>query len=331
MITHPQELHVVVLKGGPSAEREVSLQSGAAIAAALRRLGYIVSELEVPNLLPAGHSPDLQLADNVDIVFIALHGTFGEDGQLQQILEDKGLLYTGCDVESSRRCMDKIASKQLFLEADIPTPKYQVLSADRPRLRGDVAAASTTQARQVSLAFPLVVKPAAQGSSVGVQIVDQADQLEAAINNAFRFGDKVIIEEFIAGREITVGILGETALPIVEICPKKGFYDYPHKYTRGATEYICPASLDAETAGRTTAWAHRAFVALGCRDFGRIDIRLRKDGQPFILEINTLPGMTETSLFPKAAATAGMGFDGLCSKIIELAMERRTTTAPIKR
>lgn len=295
-------LHIAVLMGGLSAERDVSLRSGAACAAALRRLGHFVWEVDV-------RGPDFEMPQETDVAFLALHGAFGEDGQVQRILEARGMPFTGCDAESSRACMDKVISKQIMVDAGIPTPAYEILMAGGPR--------------HLLLDFPVVIKPAAQGSSIGVRIVSRAEELNAAVDEALRYGSCVLVEEFVAGRELTVGILDDDTLPIVEIRPKAGFYDYRNKYTQGATEYLCPAPLDGATEERVRAWALRSFEGLGCRDFARVDVRLSEDGGPMILEINTLPGMTQTSLFPKAAMAAGISFDQLCGRMIELALRRR--------
>ncbi len=293
---------VAVLMGGPSAERAVSLRSGEACSAALRRVGHTVTEVDVK-------SDDFALPSGTDVAFIALHGTFGEDGQVQAILEQRGVAYTGCGVEASRVCFDKLLTKQALLEGNIPTPAYEIL------LKG--------RTRRLLLEYPIVVKPTAQGSSVGVHVVERFDRLDKALDDTFQFGDKALVEEFIAGRELTVGILDNTALPIVEIRPKDGFYDYQNKYTKGATEYFCPAPLDGTITERVCRLSEQAFELLGCRDYARIDWRLRDDGRPFCLELNTLPGMTETSLFPKAAAAAGIEFDQLCDRMVAMAIQRR--------
>ncbi|MBM3889614.1 MAG: D-alanine--D-alanine ligase [Verrucomicrobia bacterium] len=304
-----RQTKVAVLKGGPSAEREVSLRSGAACAAALRRAGWDVYEVDV-------RGPNFRLRPGTTVVFLALHGTFGEDGEVQRLLEARGIAYTGCGVESSHNCFDKVRSKRIFVAAGVPTPAYEVISRN---CRRPVAA--------LTLSPPLVVKPACQGSSVGVTIVraNSSAVVTRALQEAFRYGDRAVVEPFVDGRELTVGIFDGRALPVVEIRPKRGFYDYRNKYTKGATEYVVPAPLPPATTRETQRVALAAFRAAGCRDYARVDLRLSRRGQPSVLEINTLPGMTEISLLPKAAAAAGIGFEQLCSRMVEMALERRTT------
>lgn len=288
--------------GGPSAEREVSLRSGAAVAAALRSLGHVVTELDprIPKwVLPAG----------TDVVFLALHGTYGEDGTVQQELDRIGVPYTGCGVEASRTGFDKLLTKQKCIECGVPTPRHVVVdSADASWPRGWNP--------------PLVLKPARQGSSVGLQFVDRVADWSAALAEAFRHDSQVLVEERIVGRETTVGVLEELPLPVVEVRPRSGVYDYKNKYTAGATEYLCPAPLDSETTARVQAAGLAAFRAVGCRDYARIDVMIRSSGEPAVLEVNTLPGMTETSLLPKAAAAAGISYPELCQRMIDLALRR---------
>jgi len=294
---------VAVLMGGPSAEREVSLRSGAASSAALRRAGWRVCDVDV-------RGPDFALDADTAVAFLALHGTFGEDGTLQRLLEERGVAYTGCGVEASRDCFDKECSKRIFEAAGVPSARYEMLTANGPR--------------RVTLPLPVVVKPTCQGSSVGVTIVRDAARLDAALAEAFRFGDHVVVEEFVDGREMTVGVLGETPLPVVEVRPKSGVYDYESKYTHGATEYEVPARLSDATTRALQTVALAAFRAAGCRDYARVDFLVsRRDERPYVLEINTLPGMTETSLLPKAAAAVGIGFEELCSRMVMMALERR--------
>lgn len=289
--------------GGPSAEREVSLRSGAASSAALRRAGWRVCDVDV-------RGPDFVLDADTAVAFLALHGTFGEDGTLQRLLEERGVAYTGCGVKASQDCFDKECSKNIFKAAGVPSARYEILTANGPR--------------RVTLPLPVVVKPTCQGSSVGVTIVRDAALLDAALAEAFRFGDHVVVEEFVDGRELTVGILGETALPVVEVRPKSGVYDYQSKYTHGATEYEVPARMSDAKTRELQAVALAAFRAAGCRDYARVDFLLsRGDERPYVLEINTLPGMTETSLLPKAAGAVGIGFEELCSRMVTMALERR--------
>lgn len=297
-----KKLNIIVMLGGPSAEREVSLRSGAAVAAALRSLGHVVTELDprVPKwVLPAG----------TDVVFLALHGTYGEDGTVQQELDRIGVPYTGCGVEASRIGFDKLLTKQKCIEYGVPTPRHLVIdSADASWPRGWNP--------------PLVLKPARQGSSVGLQFVDRVSDWSASLEEAFRHDTKVLVEERIVGRETTVGILEDSPLPLVEVRPRSGVYDYKNKYTAGATEYLCPAPLDSEITSRVQAVGLAAFRAVGCRDYARIDVMIRPSGEPAVLEVNTLPGMTETSLLPKAAAAAGISYPELCQRMVDLALKR---------
>jgi D-alanine-D-alanine ligase len=298
-----QKEKVAVLMGGPGAERDVSLHSGAACSAALRRAGWRIHDVDV-------RGPDFVLEPDTAVAFLALHGTFGEDGQLQRILEQRGVAYTGCGVQASYDSFDKVRSKEIFTAAGVPTAHYEVVTA-----KG---------VRRVTLLPPVVVKPAKQGSSVGVAVVREAGAMAAALDEAFRYDDQVVVEEFIDGRELTVGILGDRALPVVEVRVKAGFYDYQNKYTKGASEYDVPANLPEPVAVEVQRVALGAFRAAGCRDYSRVDVMLRRsDNRPFVLEINTLPGMTETSLLPKAAAAVGIGFEELCSSMVTMALARR--------
>jgi len=293
---------IVVLRGGPSAEREVSLRSGAAVAQALRGLGHEVSEVD-PR---PGH---LRMPVGVDLVFLALHGTYGEDGTVQQELEDLGLPYTGCGVEASRTAFDKVLTKQKCLEHGVPTALYLVVE--------DPRAPWPSGWRP-----PLVVKPVRQGSSVGLAFVEHPDQWPGALMAALQYDQAALVEEKIIGRETTVGILGGEALPIVEVRPRQGGYDYHNKYTPGATEYLCPADFPAAVAWRIQRAALGAFAAVGGRDYARVDVMVGEDLKPVVLEVNTLPGMTETSLLPKAASAAGLDYAALCQRMVELALQR---------
>jgi D-alanine-D-alanine ligase len=297
------QLKITVMLGGPSAEREVSLRSGAAVAKALRSLGHEVQELDPRDgswTLPAG----------TDVVFLALHGTYGEDGIVQRRLDALGALYTGCDAEASRIAFDKVLTKRRCRAAGVTTAEFRVLNSAGAPLPNDFR-------------LPLVVKPVRQGSSVGLQFVEQAGDWPAALAEALKFDSEVLVEEKVAGRETTVGILGGEALPVVEVRPKTGSYDYGNKYTAGRTEYFCPADFDAATTGRIQAAALGAFRAVGGRDYARVDVMVRPNGEPVVLEVNTLPGMTETSLLPKAAAAAGLNYAQLCQRMVDLALKRK--------
>ena len=292
---------IAVLMGGPGSERDVSLATGRGVSKALRSLGAEVVEVDV-------HDENFALPKDVDLAFITIHGTFGEDGQLQEILEKRGVAYTGDGVEASRAAFDKILSKEKFREHGVVTPEWEVIEVgQRP-----------------TISVPLVVKPARQGSTVGVVIVKDASELDSAMTEAAKYDRKLLIEKFVSGRELTIGILGDQALPILEIIPKGGFYDFNNKYpflnpqAGGGAEHVCPAKIDPAKTKQIQEQALRAFRALGLVVYGRVDILLSDSGNPFVLEVNSIPGMTEASLLPEAAAAAGIGYVDLCARIIEL-------------
>src|SRR5215469_676983 len=290
--------------GGPSAEREVSLSSGRGVVKALRSLGHTVAEIDPK-------TPDWILPPKTDVVCLApLHGTYGEDGQVQAQLENLGVLYTGCDSKASRLAFDKVVTKQKCIKLGIPTSKFVVVNSSQAPL-------------PESLKLPLVIKPVRQGSSVGLQFVERAEDWKNALAVALKFDSEVLVEEKIIGRETTVGILDDKPLPIVEVRPKVGSYDYKNKYTAGATEYFCPADFDPATTKKIQDAGLGAFHAIGGRDYARVDIMVRSSGEPVVLEVNTLPGMTETSLLPKAAAAAGLSYEQLCQSMIDLALKRK--------
>jgi len=299
-------LNIVVMLGGPSAEREVSLRSGAGVAKALRSLGHHITEVD-----PKDGS--FVLPKKTDAVFLALHGTFGEDGVVQQELEKLGVPYTGCDSEASRVAFDKVLTKQRCIEAGIPTAKFVVVDSEKTPW-------------PMGWQPPVVVKPVRQGSSVGLQFVERVADWSDALREAFRYDSQLLAEEKIIGRETTVGILADQALPVVEVRPKSGGYDYRNKYTAGNTDYFCPADFDAATTRAIQQAALGAFRAIGGRDYSRVDVMVRATGEPIVLEVNTLPGMTETSLFPKAAAAAGMSYAELCQKMIQLALQHHAVS-----
>jgi len=297
-----ERLNITVMLGGPSAEREVSLRSGAAVVQALRSLGHSVTELDP-------RDPSWELAAGTHVVFLALHGTYGEDGTVQTRLEDLRVPYTGCGPEASRIAFDKILTKERCVCAAVPTARFALV--DSPGARWPMGWDP-----------PVVVKPARQGSSVGLQFVNRVADWSAALTEAMRYDTRVLVEELIVGRETTVGILAGEALPLVEVRPKSGVYDYQSKYTAGRTEYLCPAPFDASVTWNVQQAALRAFESIGGGDYARVDVMVRPGGEPSVLEINTLPGMTETSLLPKAAAAAGISYAGLCQRMVELALRR---------
>ncbi len=297
-------LHIVVLEGGPGHEREVSLKSAEGVAQALREAGARVTPVDV-------RGPDFALPAEIDVAFNVIHGTFGEDGQLQRILEERGVPYTGAREASSRRAFDKVLSKKAFIENSVPTPPEEIISlgaGERP-----------------TFAPPLVLKPPREGSSVGVHIIRETTALDAALEDLRRFSDDVLVEKFITGRELTVGILGGEALPVVHINPRDGFYDMNNKYPwlggGGGSDYICPAEIGEEATRAVQAAALQAHQALGIEVYSRVDVLLDNDGRPWVLEANTIPGMTETSLLPKAARAAGISYPELCARIVRLSLD----------
>jgi D-alanine-D-alanine ligase len=297
---------VAVLMGGPGSEREVSLATGRGVSKALRSLGIEVLDVDV-------RDENFEFPEEIDFAFDCIHGTFGEDGQLQKILEDRGIPYTGDGVEGSRNAFDKILSKQKFLEHKIATLESEVIDAgERPKM-----------------SVPLVVKPARQGSTVGIGIVKNKNDLDAALKEAAKYDRKLLIEKFVSGRELTIGVLGDQALPILEIIPKGGFYDFNTKYpflnpqAGASAQHVCPAQIDCALTRKIQELALAAFRALGLVVYGRVDVILSRAGEPFVLEVNTIPGMTEASLLPEAAAAAGIGYIDLCVRIIDLSRARR--------
>jgi len=303
---------IAVLKGGPGSERAVSLKSAESVVEGLRELGAEVIEIDVA-------SRDFSIPDGVLVAVNIIHGTYGEDGALQEDLEKLNVPYTGAGVESSRIAFDKFLSKEKFIAAGVPTPRSQTLKLDGQD--------------KLTLDLPVVVKPPREGSSVGVHLVYNEVQLAEALADARKFGDETLVEELIEGRELTVGVLGDQVLPVIHIEPVSGFYDINNKYPwmsgTGKTLYHCPADLDEETTARIQAAAAAAMQALGIEVYGRVDVILRADGQPFVLEVNTIPGMTVSSLLPKAARAAGIEFPQLMEKIIELSLQARGKGATV--
>jgi D-alanine-D-alanine ligase len=296
---------IAVLMGGPGSERDVSLATGRGVSKALRSLGAEVVDVDV-------RDEKFALPKDVDLAFITIHGTFGEDGQLQKILEERRVAYTGEGVEGSRAAFDKILSKEKFREHNVVTPQWEVVEVGR----------------RPTIPVPLVVKAPRQGSTVGVVIVKDASELDAAMAEAGKYDRKLLIEKFVPARELTIGVLGDQALPILEIIPKGGFYDFNNKYpflnpqAGGGAEHVCPAKIDPAKTKQIQEQALRAFRALGLVVYGRVDVLLSDSGDPFVLEVNTIPGMTEASLLPESAAAAGIGYVDLCARIIALSQAR---------
>jgi D-alanine-D-alanine ligase len=297
---------IAVLMGGPGSEREVSFATGKGVANALRSLGAAVTEVDVKG-------PDFELPRGIDLAFIALHGTFGEDGQVQKILEDRGVAYTGDGAAESELAFDKIRSKEAFRLHDVTTPYWQIV----------------TIGQRPTIPIPFVIKAPRQGSTVGVHIIKNEREIDAAIADAGKYDRELLIEKFVPGRELTIGILGEQALPILEIIPKGGVYDFTNKYpflnpsAGGGAEHVCPAKIPEDLTRVIQDLALRAHRSLGLQVYSRVDIMLPEEGEPAVLEVNTIPGMTEASLLPEAAAAAGIGYAELCARIIEFSQRRR--------
>jgi len=302
-----KNLLIAVLMGGPGSEREVSLASGNAVLEALKGEGLNAVPVDVTS-----HS--LDLPEGTGLCFNVIHGTFGEDGEMQTILEEMGMPYTGAGVESSQVAFDKVASKEIFVKHDVSTPASEIIDCS-----GGV--------KLPEMPLPYVIKPPREGSSVGVHIVrDQAEAL-AAMEDAAKYGDEVLVEQFIEGKELTVGVLNGIALPVVHIAPRSGFYDMKNKYPwlsgDGGTDYYCPAELDEVTTGRVQEAALAAHASLNIEIYSRVDVLLDAEGNPYVLEANTIPGMTASSLLPKAAKVAGYDFGPLCKNIAELSLNHR--------
>ncbi len=299
-----------VLMGGISSEREISLKTGKTIEAALKKKGYNVIGIDV----------DRDIADRlkkeaVEIAFIALHGRYGEDGTIQGLLEVIGIPYTGSGVLSSAIAINKIITKRLLEYHQIPTPRYTVLKKNE-------GVDYYRSLESHGFEYPVVVKPSSEGSTIGVSIARDKEELLEAVGLAFSYGNEILMEEYINGREITVGILDNTPLPVIEIVPKEEFYDYRAKYTKGMTEYIIPARLSDGLYKKVQDIGLKVYQVLGCKGVSRVDMRVDREDNPYVLEINTVPGMTETSLIPMAARETGIDFPELVEKILESAMKK---------
>jgi D-alanine-D-alanine ligase len=305
---------VAVLKGGRSLERQVSLRSGARVEDALERLGHDIVALDV------NHDLISRLRDaSPDVAFIAMHGRDGEDGTVQELLEILDIPYTGSGVLACVRATDKVLAKHLMIEAGIPTPEFFAFSETAFR---ELGAADALPAIEERLDFPIVVKPSSQGSALGIKFARSAADVPAALVAAFSYDSRVLLERHIDGRDLAVSILDGEPLPVVEAVPTgDGFYDFEARYEIGRTEFVCPAELPDGVTEQAQELALRTYRLLGCSAFGRVDLMLGSDGELTVLEANPIPGLTETSLLPQAAEAAGISFDELVGRIVELALE----------
>ena len=290
---------IAVLMGGPGEEREISLQSGKAIQLALEAIGYNVLSITMENKLGDIIS-DLH---SVDLVFLGLHGSIGENGTIQGFLESLGIKYTGSDPLSSAICMDKNISKIIARDSKVNTPNWEIVTRSQAL-------------NENNSEFPLVIKPNDQGSTVGLTIVHDESELGPALNLAYNYSSSVMVEKFIEGRELTVTLIGGKALPVCEIIPSHELYDYECKYTPGMSKYVCPADIDLDITKRVQEITERLFEVLKCRHYSRADFRLDHENNLWFLEMNTLPGMTDTSLAPMAAKAAGFSFNELIDRIV---------------
>jgi D-alanine-D-alanine ligase len=317
-------VRVAVLKGGRSLERQVSLRSGARVEDALVRLGHAVIPIDVgPDLV------DRLRTEAPDVAFVALHGRGGEDGTVQELLEVLGVPYTASGPSACLRCMDKVLAKHAMRDAGIPTPEFHAFAQ---AAFGELGAAKALPAIERALAFPIVVKPAAQGSALGIKLARRPEDVPAAIVAAFSYDTKVLLERHVEGRDIAVSVLegpdGPQALPLVEAIPAAGDYDFEARYEIGRTRFTCPADVPAAVAERAAELALATYEALGCYGFARVDLMLDAvTGELSVLEANAIPGLTETSLLPLAAEAAGISFDALIDRVLELAVRRDSRPA----
>lgn len=299
-----KDTRIALLMGGPGSERDVSISSANGVLEALRSEGFThVTPVLVDSERPA-------IPEGTELCYNMIHGTYGEDGGLQSYLEELGLPYTGAGSATSRNCFDKVITKKYLIEGNVPTPQSETIAAGQ----------------MPTLPVPCVIKPPCEGSSVGVHIVYDAAELPAAVEDAAKYGKEILVEEYIKGKELTVAIFNGEALPVVHICPRSGFYDmnnkYPSLYGGVGSDYICPADISEEETQAVQAAAVAAYKALNVEVYGRVDVLLTDDGKPYVLEINTIPGMTSASLFPKAAAAAGITYGELCTRIAEVSLNQ---------
>jgi D-alanine-D-alanine ligase len=293
---------VAVMMGGLSKEREISIKTGKAILKALTEKGYTAAPIDVGDDIA-----EKLVKEKIECAFLALHGRFGEDGTIQGMLELMRIPYTGSGVLASALAMHKVMSKKFFLCEKIPTPRYEVFQ--REEIKKELPG-------KISLPLPIVVKPAREGSTIGVSIVRKDEELGPALAKAGEYDEEILVEEFMKGREITVGILENIPLPVIEIAPKSGFYDYHSKYTKGETQYILPARIPREKYLYAQEMSLKAFQKLGCTGVARVDLMTDENENPFVIDVNTMPGMTETSLLPMAARYAGIPFEDLVERIL---------------
>lgn len=303
---------VAVLLGGRSSEREISIRSGKQISKALSESGYLVREID-----PAENLVQSLEEFSPDVVFIALHGKYGEDGTIQGLLEMLGFVYTGSGVLASALAMDKVMTKKILKYEGIETPPFYIFNEEELR-NGNLKKETISAIEQIGL--PMVIKPARQGSTIGISVARNETDLEKAIDDALLYDTKIFGEKFIEGVEVTASVLGATqpqVLPLIEIVSETGFYDYTAKYSQGLSHHIIPARISPQAARKVEEMALKTFKALDCRQFARVDFIVGKDNTVYVLEVNTIPGMTELSLFPDAAKAAGISFGQLVSKIVD--------------
>ena len=305
-----KKIKIGILGGGISPERDISFLSAKEVYSSLKKQGFNVANIKV-DTKDKNYLISLLKKEKIDLAFIALHGEFGEDGQIQAILEKAGICYTGSGKDSSFAAMDKISSKQIFLSGKISTPRFKLINP--------------VEVEKIDLLwynFPCVVKPSYCGSSLGVRIVRRKEDFKMAVLEAFKFSSHVLVEEFIEGREFTVGLLNDKPLEVVEIRPKCEFFDFSAKYEDDLVEFKAPAQLPQELAEKIKSLAVKAHKAVGCRDFSRVDIMVNKSQVPFVLEVNSIPGLTSHSLLPLSAKAAGISFDELCENMVKGAFLR---------
>jgi D-alanine--D-alanine ligase len=306
---------VGVLMGGYSSERAISLKSGQAIFQALEDLKMDVVPVDIHEKDKAGIRAQIQEA-HLDMAFIALHGALGEDGQIQSLLEEMNILYTGSGIRASQLAINKIAAQDCFRRHHVSIPESFALSRAEGADKGIQKVAAMG-------GFPVVVKPATEGSSIGIQVSQEEEHFRQALVTAWEYGEDVLVERYIDGREFTVSLLDRKPLPVIEICPQHQFFDFDCKYSPAATKYVVPAKISPVLAGTLQSVALKAYRLLGCADFGRVDLIVDQDLNHYVLEVNTIPGFTATSLLPKAAKELGISFHELCLQIMEIAYGKK--------